>query len=135
MNGKRKREDDRIAFAIHFATGVKSRMPAPPAVRNIEYLVKMTILNTNCIAGAPNNDALMVFWKFENSFIKCLRGRDRTRGKIDVWSRSLAPALNLIACLVRLRPFDTFRFLGGYSMTVRSLLCAFIILGALSHNT
>ena len=24
---KEKEEDDRIAFAIHFATGVKSRMP------------------------------------------------------------------------------------------------------------
>jgi hypothetical protein len=82
MNGKRKREDDRIAFAIHFATGEKRRMPAPPEVRNIEYLAKMTILNANCIAGTPNNDALMVFWKFENSFIKCLRGRDQTRGKL-----------------------------------------------------
>jgi len=57
---KEKEEDDRIAFAIHFATGVKSRMPAPPAVRNIEHLVKMTILNTNGIAGAPSNDALML---------------------------------------------------------------------------
>ena len=41
MNGKRKREDDRIAFAIHFATGCGEPNAALQPVRNYRTFLEI----------------------------------------------------------------------------------------------
>jgi hypothetical protein len=59
MNGKRKREDDRIAFAIHFATGCGEPNAALQPVRNYRTFLEIDGLEYElCRHGSP----LRVLW-------------------------------------------------------------------------
>lgn len=63
MNGKRKREGDPIAFAIHFATGHEEPNGALLAVDCFSILA---IWNSNCIAcdHATARPLPRVIWRF-----------------------------------------------------------------------